>query len=347
MSGKNSQEDYASPRMRNSGNKVILGVDVGGTKVAAGLVNSAGEIVMESRTRMVARENANRGLRAVFDAIDSVMRDPRAKNAGGIGVCVPGWVDFHRGSVIKAANLPCWRNFPLARKIASHYNLPTQIANDADAAALAEAKWGAGAKTRSVFYVSLGTGIGTGMVIDHQIQLGHGGSAFEGGHMTINFDGPVCPCGKRGCIEMYSSGTAIARIARERLSGILSGSGARRTSRSKMVALAGGTIEAITSETVSKAAAAGDTLATHVLEEAADHLAIWLGNIIDLLEPGIIVVGGGTGRLMMGYMQRMRRQLDCWSINPRQKKVAIVAARYGAESALVGAAALCILETSR
>jgi glucokinase len=329
--------------MRNPAKKLILGVDVGGTKVAAGLVESSGRILTSSRTPMIAQESANRGLRAVYDAIDGVLRDTRAKNVGGIGVCVPGWVDFHRGTVIKAANLPCWRNFPLARKISNHYNLPTQIANDADAAALAEATWGAGTKTENVFYVSLGTGIGTGMVIDHRIQLGHGGSAFEGGHMTINFDGPACPCGKRGCIEMYSSGTAIARIARE----LLSGSGPRRTSGAKMVALAGGDIETITSETVSKAAAAGDELAAQVLEEASDHLAIWLGNIIDLLEPGIIVVGGGTGRLMMRYVQRMRKQFDRWSINPRQKKVAIVAARYGSESALVGAAALCILEASR
>jgi glucokinase len=327
--------------MRNSGKQLILGVDIGGTKVAAGLVDSSGKILMTSRTPMAARESANRGLRAVFEAIDGVLRDPRAKNIGGIGVCVPGWVDFHRGSVINAANLPCWRNFPLAHKIATRYKKATHLANDADAAALAEATWGAGAKAMSVFYVSLGTGIGTGMVIDHRIQLGHGGSAFEGGHMTINFDGPVCPCGKRGCIEMYSSGTAIARIAGEKLAGGTSASG------SKMLALAGGDVAAISSETVSEAAAAGDQLAEQVLEAAADHLAIWMGNIIDLLEPGIIVVGGGTGRLMMRYVRRMRTQLDRWAVNPRQKNVRIVGARYGAESALVGAAALSFLGKQR
>src|SRR5208282_4883918 len=136
--------------MRNLKHNLILGVDIGGTKVAAGLVDHSGKILTESRTPMVAHETANRGLRAVFDAIDSVLRDPHAKNVRSIGVCVPGWVDFHSGSVIKAANLPCWRNFPLARKISSHYKLPTKLANDADAAALAESTWGAGAKTKSV-----------------------------------------------------------------------------------------------------------------------------------------------------------------------------------------------------
>jgi glucokinase len=330
--------------MRASSKKLILGVDIGGTKVAAGLVDSSGQILKSFRTAMVARESADRGLRAVFAAIDGVIADAGAGRAavGGIGVCVPGWVDFERGSVIKAANLPCWRNFPLARKISAHYKLPTRLANDADAAALAEANWGAGAKTRNVFYVSLGTGIGTGMAIDRRIHLGHGGSAFEGGHMTINFDGPVCPCGKRGCIEMYSSGTAIARIARERLSEI-----SGRASGSKMLALAGGDSAGTTSEIVSEAAASGDEIAASVLEEAANHLAIWLGNIIDLLEPGIIVMGGGTGRLMMRYKQHIRKALGQWAINPRQRKVRIVDARYGAESALVGAAALCILDAKR
>jgi glucokinase len=323
--------------MRTSKKSLILGVDIGGTKVAAGLVDKSGKILVESRVAMVAHESADRGLRAVFEAIDEVMRDPRAKKVRAIGVCVPGWVDFHGGKLIKAANLPCWRNFPLASKIAARYKLPTKLANDADAAALAEATWGAGSKTKSVFYVSLGTGIGTGMVIDRQIQLGHGGSAFEGGHMTINFDGPVCPCGKRGCIEMYASGTAIARIARERLGEV------SVASDSRMIALAGGDIAAVTSEIVSKAAAAGDALADEILVEAADHLAIWLGNIIDLLEPGIIVVGGGTGRLMMRYVRRTRVQLEHWAVNPRENKVRIVGARYGAESALAGAAALHIL----
>jgi glucokinase len=330
--------------MRASSKKLILGVDIGGTKVAAGLVDSSGRILNSFRTAMIARESADRGLRAVYAAIDGAMRDAGAVRAdvGGIGVCVPGWVDFERGSVIKAANLPCWRNFHLARKISDQYKLPTRLANDADAAALAEATWGAGAKTRNVFYVSLGTGIGTGMVIDRRIQLGHGGSAFEGGHMTINFDGPVCPCGKRGCIEMYSSGTAIARIARERLSKISGGA-----SGSKMLALAGGDSAGITSKIASDAAAAGDEIAANVLEGAANHLAIWLGNIIDLLEPGIIVMGGGTGRLMMHYKRQIRNALDRWAINPRQRKVRIVGARYRAESALVGAAALCILDAKR
>ncbi len=314
---------------------LILAVDIGGTKVAAGLVNSAGEVLQASRTRMVARRSAEEGLQAVFKAIDRVLRGRRARQAFAIGVSVPGWVDSRRGVLLSAANLPCWRNFPLAKKIEGQYKLRTRVGNDGNVAALAEAAWGAGAGYRKMFYVTLGTGIGTGIVLNHRIYDGRTGGASEGGHMTINFRGPRCGCGKRGCIEVYASGPAIARRARERL-------GKRGSQQSRILALAKGKIAAVTSEMVSKAASAGDALGIEVLEEAADYLAIWLGNIIDLLEPEIIVVGGGVGHLMTSYLGRIRDRLKVWALNPRQDEIPIMDARYGAESALVGAAAMCL-----
>jgi glucokinase len=310
-------------------------VDIGGTKVAAGLFTSSGKILAGSREPMVADGSAREGLKAVFRAIDDIFEASKARGARSIGISVPGWVDFHGGKVISAANLPCWQNYPLARKIAEHYGLPAQIANDADAAALAEATWGAGTSARNVFYVSLGTGIGTGMASDRRVCLGRGGSAFEGGHMTINFEGPQCPCGKGGCIEMYASGKAIARMARERLRG-------KRPSDSRILDLAGGRPQTITAEIVTRAAKARDAIASEVLHEAAASLAIWLGNIIDLLEPDVIIFGGGLGRTYIEQLPLIRRKLKHWSINPRESQVPIVEANFGAESALVGAAALCV-----
>ncbi len=314
---------------------LILGVDIGGTKVAAGLVNAKGEVLFTERTRMVARKSAEEGFQVVRDAIDEVLRHHRAKEVRAIGLSAPGWVDSKRGVLLSATNLPCFRDFPLVREIEKRYRLPACLGNDANVAALAEAVWGAGAGYGNIFYVSLGTGIGTGMVMDNRIYHGRTGAAGEGGHMTINFQGSLCRCGKRGCIEMYASGTAIARRARERLS-------ERDATESRMLTVADGNIEAVTAETVSKAAAAGDKLATEILEEAADHLAVWLGNIIDLLEPDIIVVGGGLARSLMPSLGRIRSNLETWAINPRQQEVPIVEAHYGSQSALVGAAALCL-----
>jgi glucokinase len=315
----------------------VIGVDIGGTKVAGGAVNAAGEIVTEVRGKMAARGTAEDGLRSVTAVIDTLLRSPRAGRASAIGISVPGWIDAARGALIGAANIPCWKNFPLAREIAKKYRLPTRIGNDANVAALAEAAWGAGAGYRKVFYVTLGTGIGTGIVLNGRIYEGRTGSAGEGGHVTINFGGPLCSCGKRGCIEAYASGTAIGKNARQRL---IEGANGRSTGASKMLALAGGKIEAVTSEIVAKAASQGDKLADEVLKETAERLAIWLGNIIELFEPDVIVVGGGAGRLMTSRLKQVREALETWSINPRWREIPIVAAKYGSESAVAGAAAL-------
>jgi glucokinase len=317
-----------------SQNRLVLGVDIGGTKVAVGLVNARGQILHAARAAMVAHGSAEQGFRAVVHAIDVVMPDVRAAQARvpAIGVCAPGWVDSERGVLLSATNLPCWRNFPLARRIEKHYALPTRLTNDASAAALAEAKWGAGAKYESIFYVSLGTGIGTAMVREGEIYHGRAGGACEGGHMSINFNGPLCGCGKRGCVEMYASGSAISTRAR----GLLRQS---RYDHSQILKMAGGNISNVTADTVNKAARSGDRLAKQILEEAAGHLAIWLGNIIDLLEPEVIIVGGGIGRLMTSYRTRIRRTLQTWAINPGAHRVPILNARYGSQSALAGAAA--------
>lgn len=284
---------------------------------------------------MTARGSAEEGLRSVTDGIDALIRDRRAKAASAIGISVPGWVDSDRGSLLSATNIPCWRDFPLAREIAKRYGVPARIANDANVAALAEAVWGAGREYPNVFYVSLGTGIGTGIVIDRRIYEGRTGGAGEGGHVTIDFHGPRCGCGKRGCIEALASGTAIARQAQERLR-------ERDTQDSLMLAMAGGKVDGVTSEVVAKAAAQGDELAEQVLKEATERLAIWLGNMIELLEPGVFVIGGGVGHLMMSRAGKIRESLSAWAINPRAAEIPIVEAKYGAESAMVGAGALCL-----
>jgi glucokinase len=317
----------------------VLAVDIGGTKIAAGLVSRSGEILLARRVPMVARSTSEEGLHGVFRAIGAVHRDRRARRARAIGVSVPGWVDTRRGVLVSAPNIPCWRDLPLRREIENRFGLPVRIANDANAGALAEARWGAGARHRIVFYVTLGTGLGTGLVIGGKIYSGRAGGATEGGHTTIDFRGPLCGCGKRGCIEMYVSGTAVGRRARSVLaqSGAAPGGGG-----SGMLALAGGNMEAVTAKTVAKAAAAGDPPARKILEEAADYFAIWLGGMIDLLEPHVIVIGGGFGAVMMRQLPRIQKGIEAWASNPRRDEIPIVGARYRAESALVGAAALCL-----
>ncbi|HTM41974.1 MAG TPA: ROK family protein [Terriglobales bacterium] len=312
---------------------VVLGVDIGGTKAEAGLVNASGEILLTARRRMVVQKTAEDGLRAVTDAIEAVLSNRRARSVSAIGVSVAGWVDSQRGVLLSATNLPCWRNYPLAEKIQQRYKLPTRLANDANVAALAEAVWGAGVGYKNVFYVSLGTGIGTGLVLQDRLYYGRTGAAGEGGHITIDLNGPQCACGKRGCIEMYASGSAIGARARQLVA---------HNSHTRILELAEGKAGAVTSEIVGKAALDGDALANEILREAADYLSIWLGNIIDLLEPEVIVIGGGLGELMGSFFNYIRGRLDTCSVTPGRQQIPILSALYGTESSLVGSAALCL-----
>ncbi len=326
--------------------QLAIGVDIGATKVAAGLVEARGQIVMHTRRPMVARKSAEEALAAVLRAIEAVRASDAARNAhlAGIGIGAPGNIDPTEGRVLKATNLPCWIDYPLAAKVAEATGLPVRLDNDGNAAALAEAVWGAGVGYRSVFYVTLGTGVGTGIVTNGRVLHGRTGSAGEGGHVVINFNGPKCPCGKRGCIEQYAAGPAIARRARAKLRKAKPAQHARKRlgPKSKMLELAEGHMQNVTAEIVGEAALAGDLLATGVLQETAEYLAIWLGNIIDLLEPDVIVVGGGIGHLMATFLGYMRGQLERWSIAPCASEIPIVSAIYGAEAGITGAAALCL-----
>ncbi len=320
-----------------SAEKVILGVDIGGTKVAAGLVNPQGEILYKTRVPMVATGTAEAGLKAVCDAIDAVQAANPGAEVGAIGITSPGPLDPKTGVVINPPNLPCWRNFSLGDEVRKVYGVPTKVDNDANAAGLAEALWGAGVGYGVVFYGTLGTGIGTGIIFAGRIYHGRTGAAAEGGHMSIDFHGPRCGCGKRGCIEVLASGPAIGLRARS----ALERAGARGD---KMLSLAGGDINAVTAEIVGAAWRAGDQLAGEILQKTAETLTAWIGNVIDLLEPDVIVIGGGVGELIEGWFDYIHNLLPRWSINQRCQEIPVLRARYGADSGIAGAAALCLRE---
>lgn len=317
-------------------NGFVIGVDVGGTKVAAGLVDSKGEIKSQTRTTMVSSGTAADGLRAVTSAIDLLFAaDPTRRGAiRGIGICAPGPLDPQTGVVVNPPNLPCWRNFPLAAEVGAIYRVPVKVDNDANAAALAEVRWGAGRGYRHVFYATIGTGIGTGIVLDGKIYHGRTGAAGEGGHVSIDYRGPRCGCGKLGCIEALASGPAIARRARAKLE-------ARPAPASRMLDLSGGNIEAVTGELVGQAYAAGDLLAKEVLRETVELLSLWLGNIIDLLDPDVIVVGGGAAALLIPFFGDIKNLLPRFCVNSRCQEIPLLQAHYGADSGIAGGAALC------
>lgn len=314
---------------------LYIGVDIGGTKVAAGLVNSRGEILYKTRNAMKASGTADEALGSVRAAIDTALAANAGVKIGGIGLISPGPVDPQTGTVLNPSNLPCWHNYPLAQKVQQVYELPTHVHNDANAAGLAEALWGAGVGYKCMFYATLGTGVGTAITYNAQLYLGRTGAAGEGGHMSIDYRGVRCRCGKTGCIETFAAGWAIAARAKEKL--------AREATRGKRILeLAGGDLKRVTAETLAKAWEEGDPLATEMLRELADVLTVWFGNVVDLLEPDIIVVGGGVSGLIARWFDRIASQLPFWSVNARCGEIPFAEAKYRADSGIAGAAALCV-----
>ncbi len=315
-----------------------IGVDVGGTKVAAGLVDPEGKIKYSTRVAMVANKNAAAGLSAVTQAIDMV----RAKSAAsggsdgdlrGIGICSPGPLDPNTGIVINPPNLLCWRNFPLADEISKIYQVPVKVDNDANAGALAEALWGAGRGHCTVFLTTLGTGIGTGIVHDGRIYHGRTGAAGEGGHMSIDYRGPLCGCGKPGCIEVFAAGPAIAKRAQAKLA-------EGNHDSSTLLRLANGNANAVTAEMVGQAYAEGDAVATETLLGTVNLLSIWLSNIIDLLEPDVLIMGGGVAAMMAPFFEDIRNRLPALCVNSRGNEIPLVPAFYGADAGIAGGGAL-------
>jgi glucokinase len=314
---------------------LLIGVDIGGTKIAGGIVTRDGEIRNQIRVPMMPHAGPAPALASVISAIDSLyskIKDPASIE--GIGLCAPGPLDPKAGIVVNPPNLPCWRDFPLNAEVAKKYNVPVKLDNDGNAAALAEARWGAGRGYGNVFYATIGTGIGTGIIFEGKIYHGRTGAAAEGGHVSIDYRGPRCGCGKPGCIEVFAAGPAIAKRARAKLT-------ATPGRQSAILDLASGNIDAVTSEMVGQAYLTGDAIAKEVLVETIDFLSMWIGNTIDLLEPDVIVIGGGASTMLVPLFDEIRNRLPGYCVNSRCQEIPLVRARYGADAGIAGGAALC------
>jgi len=330
-------EGLKSSMTQTTSTDAVIGVDIGGTKVAVGLVDRSGKILTQLRNPMVANQGPEPAFEAVTTAIDALASQAgmgSAAQALGIGICAPGPLNPKTGVVVNPPNLTAWRNFPLAARATEKYRVPVNLDNDANAAALAETRWGAARDYRYVFYATVGTGIGTGIVFDGRIYHGLTGAAGEGGHMSIDYNGPVCGCGKRGCIEALAAGPAIGARARAKLS-------AARSHKSAILDLASGNINAVTSELVGQAYASGDPLAKEILQETIELLSIWLGNVVDMLDPDVLVMGGGVSTMLRPFFDEIKDRMRRWCVNPGASEIPLLIAHYGADAGIAGGAALC------
>jgi len=310
--------------------RLAIGVDIGGTKVAAGLVDEDGTILARAR-----RLTPSTDPEAVELTIVDVVRELRAGHeVVGVGIGAAGFVDADRARVMFAPHL-AWRNEPLRDDVAAALgDLPVIVENDANAAAWAEWRFGAAQGESRLVCVTLGTGIGGAIVLDGVVQRGRWGMAGEFGHMVVVPDGRRCECGNRGCLEQYASGNVLGREARE-----LAAAGSPVTV--PLVERVGGDVSQLVGPLITEAAMEGDPTAMELFDEVGRWLGIGLANIAAALDPGTFVIGGGVsdaGELLLGpARESFRRTLTGRGFRPEAR---IVKAALGPESGMVGSADL-------
>ena len=303
----------------------VFGIDIGGTLLRVMLARDAA--MGEHRKRPT---DADGGPAEAVDAIRAMM-DELAGQAGlalpdvaAIGVGVPGPSDFERGILIDPPNLPLWHEAPLGEMLTAATGIPTHLQNDANLAAYGELHHGAGRGAGDMVYVTVSTGIGGGIIIDGRLYSGSGGTAGEVGHIVVEAEGPTCHCGARGCLEMLASGTAIARVARAR---VASGESTSLSGRAE-----------IDAADVSEAAAAGDAVALEVLHQAGRYLGLGLGSILNILDPELLVLGGGAIQAGEPLLQPMRLAIELQAFPSTFSHVRIELAELGQDAGLIGAA---------
>ncbi|MCS6775875.1 MAG: ROK family protein [Chloroherpetonaceae bacterium] len=265
--------------------RVVLSVDIGGTKCAVALARTDGEILARRSepTRAAERkpEQVLAGLAAMArEAIADAGMAPG--DVAGVGVSCGGPLDRERGVILSPPNLPEWKAVPVRAFFEEALGLPVRVENDANATALAEWRFGAGQGARHLVFLTMGTGIGGGIILDGRLVHGANDLAGEIGHQTILMNGPVCGCGKRGCLEALASGPAIARLARDSM---------MYGRHKRVLALAGGRPADITAAHVVQAAREGDPFACQILEEAGTYMGIGIANVIQILNPERVILG--------------------------------------------------------
>ncbi|MBI4729417.1 MAG: ROK family glucokinase [Acidobacteria bacterium] len=305
-----------------------IGIDIGGTKIAAGVVGPSGAIFARREIPTDSGEPS-----AIVTAIVKMARELRAAAPAtvAVGVGAAALVDVEHGVVLTAPNI-AWRDLHLRTMIEERLGLPAVVDNDANVAAWGEALHGAGRGARHLIALTLGTGIGGGLVLDGHLYRGAHGVGAELGHMVVDPCGPPCPCGNQGCLEAMASGNAIGRMARERAAGHLD---------SKVVAAAGGDPSAITGRIVGDAALAGDLFAREVVAEAGRALGVALGSLANIFDPEVIVVAGGAAEVGDLILSPARERMQGLIIGrDARPPVRVVPASLGPDAGLVGAAAL-------
>jgi glucokinase len=318
--------------------RLTLGVDLGGTKIMTAVVDSQGTMLSHEKHTTPAAQGKDAVIQAIVESVHQVIARTGIEIADltAIGIGVPGPSNPQTGILFSAPNLPGWHDVPIRDILADEVGKRTFLINDANAAALAEFLFGAGRGSGCFTHVALGTGIGGGFVIDGNVYSGAQGTAAEFGHMTIDESkGPVCSCGNNGCWEALASGTALANEARRRID-----NGEQTT----LLNIVEGDLKKITAPVIHEAAQAGDPLAEKLLLRTSRYLGIGLANLINIINPDVIAIGGGLANMGDILLEPAYAVAKARAFAPAYEAVSFAPAELGGHSGVIGAAAYALQE---
>ncbi len=321
--------------------ELILGIDLGGTKILAAVIDAKGILSSRQYIATPAAEGADAVIAAIVESTRKAVQLAGIKVSDllAVGLGAPGLIDSGKGLVHTSPNLPGWKDVLLRDQIEQALGKPVYMINDAHAAAVGELHFGAGRGCRHFIYITVSTGIGGGLILDGNIYEGSSGLGGEIGHMVIDDDGPLCNCGNRGCWEMLASGKALEREARRRIesganTNILSFCHSERSKGPQSLAL-----ECITAKVIHTAAQAGDALALELINRNAYFLGVGLANIINIFNPECIVIGGGLSNLGDMLLKPAIEEAGRRAFKQPFEAVKFVTAELGGDSGVIGAAA--------
>jgi glucokinase len=312
--------------------KYAIAVDIGATNVRLGLVTRSGEIVGRGGFESVEIREQAKVAAVLAMRINDLLSETgiEKSDCAGVGLGAPGPLDAQAGIIEFAPNFPDWKNLPLVDQLSPRLTLPVVIENDVSAQALGEATFGAGRGVPNFLLCSIGTGFGSGLIVDGKLYTGYHGVAPELGHVTVDPEGPLCSCGRKGCLEAYLSGSGIVRIARQK---------AEQGASSLLVAC-GGDLDKLDAKMVAHAAGHHSHEAVQIFERAGWALGTALANVINFFDPGLILIGGKIALAAELFEPAMHRVLDKRVFSEKAKSTEIFKADLIDEAGLYGSAAL-------
>ena len=312
----------------------VVGVDLGGTKILAGVFDSSLECIGTAKLST----KSQRGVEPVIERIDRCVQDAvdeadlTMKQVAGVGIGAPGAVDFETGTVIFAPNLEGWKDVPLKKDLEKHLGVPVFVENDANIAVLgvhvAELK----SKPRNVVGIFVGTGIGGGLILNGELYSGFNHTAGEIGHMVIDVNGPKCGCGNKGCFEALASRTAIFQRIK---------AGVKDGEKTLLTEMLGDGLEDMRSGDLRKAIRRGDKFAAKVVEQVAEYIGICVANLVNILGPDVVVLGGGVMEALADEMTNIIiKTAKAHAMPGTIKGVEIISSKLGDNAGITGAAVL-------